>query len=199
MKHGGAGWSGTSAITCFLSEAYRERRLASSSHTEATANALHKRFVSSSFPMYFPYVCSLCKAHTHTHLLSHILSLVPRCSLSTRCQVSSTCSRSTLRPLAQHRVAIMPRCVPSALPPSAFRPLTAALHTLRRRRRVLRAAHCPRLCPTMELCCCLRRPQCRAAGAPSSQALSSDAGKDAGCGCFIIAQQHYETGILSSE
>ena len=136
MKHGGAGWSGTSAITCFLSEAYRERRLASSSHTEATANALHKRFVSSSFPMYFPYVFSLCKAHTHTHLLSHILSLVPRCSLSTRCQVSSTCSRSTstLRPLAQHRVdhatlrALCPAtiCFPSAHGGASYASSTSA-------------------------------------------------------------------------
>lgn len=129
MKHGGAGWSGTSAITCFLSEAYRERRLASSSHTEATANALHKRFVSSSFPMYFPYVFSLCKAHTHTHLLSHILSLVPRCLHAVRCQARALAPPSDDRPLDHatlRALCLATICFPSAHGGASYASSTSA-------------------------------------------------------------------------
>jgi len=59
MKHGGAGWSGTSAITCFLSEAYRERRLASgvfvSRRDDARTSGLCLIFPLC-LPMYFPFI-----------------------------------------------------------------------------------------------------------------------------------------------
>jgi hypothetical protein len=64
MKHGGAGWSGTSAITCFLSEAYREAasavfvsRIATRTQAVCVLSFPYVYYVFSlCITMYFPYV-----------------------------------------------------------------------------------------------------------------------------------------------
>ena len=171
----------------FSVSAYRERSLASSSRAQRQRATQAVRVLS--FPMYFPYIKH---THTYTLALSHPFFSA---TLSTRCQVSSFAA-----PSPTPRSAPRQSCH-SARPLPCHRPLS-----VRSRRRFIRfdIGGCSGRRTVLAFAqlwssAAARRPQCRAAGAPSSQALSSDAGKDAGCGCFIIAQQHYETGILSSE